>query len=260
LNAGTEASGNYSIAGGLGSAARGQASLAVGQLVLASGPKAVAFGEKTEASGHYSLAAGIKTKATGNAAMAMGFEVEALGVASVAMGSAVSAKDGSFIFGDNNTGFPITTNPNEFWARAFGGVRLRTGPNNIGCDLAAGSGAWSCSSSKLLKEDFEDVNGEEVLARLKQLPIQSWRYIGTTARHIGPFSEDFQAAFGMGDSSDKITQIDADGVALRAAQALEQRTAALQEENAALRVEITELLRRVEALERSGPSTSSRGR
>jgi hypothetical protein len=84
------------------------------------------------------------------------------------------------------------------------------------------------------------------------MPIQSWRYIGTSARHIGPFAEDFRAAFGLGDSPTRIAQIDADGVALRAVQALERRTAELQAENAALQAETTELRRRIEALEISG--------
>ncbi|MGH7629888.1 MAG: tail fiber domain-containing protein, partial [Gemmatimonadales bacterium] len=122
----------------------------------------------------------------------------------------------------------------EFLVRAFGGIGLNTGVN-IGCDLPAGTGAWACTSSKLVKEEFEEVDGEDLLARLKAMPIQRWRYLGTSARHLGPFAEDFQAAFGLGDSPTKIAQIDADGVALRAVQALERRTTALQEETAALR-------------------------
>ncbi len=140
---------------------------------------------------------------------------------------------------------------NGFWVRAFGGIALNTGVN-IGCDLPPGTGAWACTSSKLVKEEFEEVDGEDLLARLKGVPIQSWRYIGASARHIGPFAEDFRAAFGLGDSETRIGQIDADGVALGAVQALERRTAALQAENAALGAETTELRRRLEALEIAG--------
>ncbi|MGH7628702.1 MAG: tail fiber domain-containing protein [Gemmatimonadales bacterium] len=252
LNSNTEASGTNSIAGGVASIASGQTSLAVGYSALASGNEAVALGRSTFASGDHSFAAGSRTKATGNASMATGTGTVAAGTSSVALGTGVTAQGrGSFAFGDRNTQFPVTAGPNEFLVRAFGGIGLNTGVN-IGCDLPAGTGAWACTSSKLVKEEFEEVDGEDLLARLKGVPIQRWRYLGTSARHLGPFAEDFQAAFGLGDSPTKIAQIDADGVALRAVQALEQRTAELRAENAALRAETTELRRRVEALESSG--------
>ncbi len=236
LNIGTEASGAGSIAGGRGSIASGATSLAVGQTVEASGHGAAAFGSRTVASGVSSFAAGDNAKATGPASAALGVGTQALGAASVALGSVVTARgDGSFVFGDRNINSPIEAGSNTFAVRAHGGISLYVSGAYAGCTLPASTGAWECSSSKLLKEEFEEVDGEDVLARLKEVPIQSWRYIGTSARHIGPFAEDFRAAFGLGGSPDKIAQIDADGVALRAVQALEQRTAALQEETAALR-------------------------
>jgi len=262
LNTGTVASGTGSIAGGRNSTASGDAALAVGTGTIASGDyslaagfetKAIgassaALGLHTQAGGGNALAAGYSSKANGSSSMAAGNGTVAAGVASVALGTLVTAQgDGSFAFGDLNYEFPVTAGPNEFLVRAFGGIGLNTGVN-IGCDLPAGTGAWSCSSSKLVKEGFEEVDGEDVLARLKELPIQSWRYIGTSARHIGPFAEDFHAAFGLGDDPAKIAQIDADGVALSAVQALERRTAELREENAALRAETSELRRRIEAL------------
>jgi hypothetical protein len=58
--------------------------------------------------------------------------------------------------------------------------------------------------------------------------------------HLGPTAEDFHAAFGLGEGSTKIATVDADGIALRAVQALERRTAELREENDALRSEMRE--------------------
>ncbi len=100
----------------------------------------------------------------------------------------------------------------------------------------------SCSSSRLVKERFEDLDADTVLARVATLPIQRWSYRGTAARHVGPVAEDFYAAFGLGEGPRTIALVDAGGISLLAIQALAQRTAALQTENAELR-------RRLEALE-----------
>jgi hypothetical protein len=80
--------------------------------------------------------------------------------------------------------------------------------------------------------------------------IQSWRYIGTNALHVGPVAEDFRAAFGLGDGSTKISSIDEDGIALRAVQALERRTAKLQQENDDLRAQLDALRQQVQKLSR----------
>jgi hypothetical protein len=265
LNTRTQANGNNSIAGGDGSIADGLNAVALGTRTVASGNQAAALGFRTVASGENSFALGADTKATGRGSMATGLGTAASGAASmatgaatvaagsgsVALGTGVTAQgDGSFAFGDRNTQYAPPVGENGFWVRAFGGVALNTGVN-IGCDLPPNTGAWACSSSKLLKEGFEDVDGEEILARLKDVPIQRWRYIGTAARHLGPFAEDFHAAFGLGEDADKIAQIDADGVALSAVQALERRTAELRMENAELR-------RRLEALERAAHHSTGR--
>lgn len=123
-------------------------------------------------------------------------------------------------------------------ARAAGGFRFRTSPSlDTGCDLPAGTGAFACTSSRLAKEGFTDVDGETVLEKLAGIPIQRWQYIGTGSAHVGPVAEDFYAAFGLGEGSTTITTVDADGIALRAIQALERRTGRLGEENAALRAD-----------------------
>jgi hypothetical protein len=110
--------------------------------------------------------------------------------------------------------------------------------------LSPGTADWSCTSSRLAKEDFVNVDGETVLGTLAGMQIQRWRYIGTKAQHIGPVAEDFYAAFGLGEGPTTISTMDVDGVNLVAVQALERRTAELREENAELR-------RRLAALEQA---------
>jgi uncharacterized coiled-coil protein SlyX len=69
-------------------------------------------------------------------------------------------------------------------------------------------------------------------------------------------AQDFRAAFGLGDDDKVISTVDADGVALAAAQALEARTAtqqqridALEAQNAAQARELAEMRARMERLE-----------
>jgi hypothetical protein len=58
------------------------------------------------------------------------------------------------------------------------------------------------------------------------MPVREWSYKaqGEGIRHVGPTAQDFRAAFGLGDDPLGINTIDADGIALRAIQALEART------------------------------------
>ncbi len=244
----TVASGGAAVAMGTRSVASGTNAVALGNASQASGLNAVALGDGSVASGANSLATGFLTQATGNVATALGTGTVAAGAASVALGSAVTAQgDGSFVFGDRSTSFAFTAAANTFMVRAFGGIGFNTGVN-IGCDLPAGTGAWACTSSRLAKEGFDDVDGESVLAGLAGIRIQRWRYRGTDASHLGPTAEDFHAAFGLGESSTKIAGVDANGVALRAIQALERRTATLQEENRSLRTELNALREQVQGL------------
>ncbi|HUG74501.1 MAG TPA: tail fiber domain-containing protein, partial [Acidimicrobiia bacterium] len=92
-------------------------------------------------------------------------------------------------------------------------------------------GNVSLGSSRTLKADFDAVDPAEVLANLADLPVASWRYKteDETARHIGPFAEDFQRLFGVGDSN-TISVVDAQGVALAAIQGLQERVAAKESE------------------------------
>jgi hypothetical protein len=95
------------------------------------------------------------------------------------------------------------------------------------------------SSSRELKTDFSLLDGKQVLARLSEIPVMSWRYKteDETALHFGPVAEDFQAAFQLGDGR-TITNIDADGVAFAAIQGLyttvHERDAEIQELKARL--------------------------
>jgi hypothetical protein len=94
-----------------------------------------------------------------------------------------------------------------------------------------------------MKRDFAPVDKEAILDELARLPILTWSYKteDTKARHIGPTAQDFMATFGVGSSDKTILQVDGDGVALAAIQALHAEVRHLQRENAALSTEVARL-------------------
>jgi uncharacterized small protein (DUF1192 family) len=95
------------------------------------------------------------------------------------------------------------------------------------------------------KENFLPVDGEATLDKLRQFTVGSWNLKGqdpTQFRHYGPTAQEFFAAFGQDDlgtigSETTITSTDIEGIMLLAIQALERRTAALQEELARVQAE-----------------------
>jgi hypothetical protein len=105
------------------------------------------------------------------------------------------------------------------------------------------NGSACCSSDRNAKENFTPLEPREVLEKVAALPITRWNYkndVGTP--HLGPMSQDFYAAFGVGPDEKHIATVDADGVALAAIQGLNQKV--IQKET-----EITELKQRLEKLE-----------
>ncbi len=69
-----------------------------------------------------------------------------------------------------------------------------------------------------------------VLEELAQLPISSWRYKwdAPEVRHLGPMSQDFAAAFGLGEDERVIFPLDANGVTMASIQAVYRRVQALE--------------------------------
>ena len=120
--------------------------------------------------------------------------------------------------------------------------------------MNAGGSSWLVISDRNRKQDFLSVDGEDLLARLRTIPVTTWRYrdeADRTVRHIGPMAQDWQRAFGFSADATTINMSDLDGVNLAAVQALERRTASLQAENAELRAQnraLEERMQRLEAL------------
>jgi hypothetical protein len=85
-------------------------------------------------------------------------------------------------------------------------------------------------SDRAAKHRFAPVDVDAVLERVAGLELATWSYAGDAARarHLGPTSQDFHAAFGLGASDRRIDLVDANGVLMAAVQALSRRVAQLE--------------------------------
>ena len=251
LGTGNIASGVGAFAGGTDAYARGGRSLALGNVALAQGSSSVAIGSSASACGTNS--------------MALGFAVVTSSASTPGAACSGTAHIGAVVIGAGGSGiFPTVAN-DEFAVRAGGGIRLRSnGTATTGCNLAAGSGVWNCTSDRASKMQFEPMDGEEVLRKLAAMPVDRWSYTTEPGvRHAGPVAQDFHAAFGLGTDDVSIGHIDLSGIALRAIQALEARTRELDakarelaektRELDTLRGDLADLRRLVDALRVSQP-------
>lgn len=283
------ASGSNAFAFGTNALASGLLSIAWGGLSQATGSGAIAIGpNQTKASGDNAIALGSFAQATAQNAYAFGYGARATGAGAVAIGNEIfsgplASGGGSIALGDgaNTNNFSaamvvvtdgIALNAsaaNQYSARFTGGFRLFTNQaNTTGCSIAAGGGQWSCTSDSTTKTAITHVDGEQVLAKLRTMPVSSWEYrTERGARHIGPMAQDFHTAFGLGSSDKAIAVLDASGVALAAAKALDGRTQqqaqslqSLRDENSALKTEVARLQERLSALEAAVASLTSGSR
>jgi trimeric autotransporter adhesin len=275
--------GFFSWAGGSNSKAIGLYALAFGDTNQAESTSSIVFGSGNQVKGAAGFSAGAGNRvcdtygvALGNnaksggpyingkcdpdtfnirglAAVAIGYNVTADQDHSFAMGKFASNNGftGGFVWGDGSATssadtFRNTAN-NEFAARATGGFRFRTNlPGTTGCNLPAGSGVFNCTSSRATKENFNAVKGEDVLLKLRGIPVSTWNYIseGRNVRHMGPMAEDFFKAFQLGTGNTSIGVQDLAGVSLAGINALDQRTLELQSKMAeveTLRLQVNDL-------------------
>jgi Chaperone of endosialidase len=99
-------------------------------------------------------------------------------------------------------------------------------------------------SDVAIKENFGTVATDEILDRLRELPLQTWNYKADDEemRHIGPTAQDFNAAFDVGEDR-RINPIDAAGVSFAAIQSLAEAVDQHEAELRGVRAELEELRR-----------------
>lgn len=242
----------------------GKYSVAIGEDVRASGDNATAFGLRSTAAQLTSFAAGEDNVASGASSVALGFHAH------------TNARSGSFVFSDRSSvdSTRAGVNHSATW-RVSGGFRIYTSSNlstgvtiqsgavtsNWGQDFAVIStstgaylgtdGLWHDNSSVVKKRDFAAVDGNEVLNKLRYLPVQTWSYKtdDPSIRHMGPMAQTFYSVFGFGPDNKTIAPIDEGGVALAAVKALDAKSVTLKSRADALEKENAELKARLKRLE-----------
>ncbi|ABF42470.1 Hep_Hag [Candidatus Koribacter versatilis Ellin345] len=266
---GTLVSGTDAVGFGNANHVTGTIGLAIGASNYASGFGSTAIGYTEWSQGQGSVAIGYRTGACNDYVVALGHratndhaQADAVAPPCSTAGTP-SGYTGTFIWGDESTTNNVANQANnEFRIRASGGVRLRTSVNassalgtnsNTGCDLPAGSGVFSCASSRTVKENFAFLRGTDVLARLRAMPVSTWNYKaeGAEVRHMGPVAEDFRAAFGLGENETTVGVNDLAGVSLAAAKALDEENARLKKELREQKALIKALNARLTKLEQS---------
>ncbi len=261
--------GFYSWAGGNATQASAFGTFAFGDGTIVSGVDGAGFGSSNTVSGTAGFSAGASNHCTGFGCTVIGFTNTGSGQGSVAIGYRVTADadyavalghrasanghSGVMMMGDESTTDSIqAVANNEFAARYAGGYRFRTNATlTTGCNLPAGSGVFSCSSSRDLKENFRQVDGEDLLKSLRAIPVTRWNYIGEQegVQHIGPVAQDWFKYLNLGTDDKSIGMLDEGGVAIAAAQALDKRTEDLKSELKAKDDKIASLEARIARLE-----------
>jgi hypothetical protein len=141
---------------------------------------------------------------------------------------------------------------------------IADGTIDLGGDLNLPTGEVTAdglrlASSRERKTGFKQVDPEQVLVRLRDVPVSEWSFSGNDegVRHIGPVAEEFHAAFDLaGQDPTHLSVTDVQGVALAAIKGLDHKLGAREQEVARLREEIeglrdanAELERRLVAIE-----------
>ncbi len=263
--------GYATVAGGRENIASGDNSTVSGgfQNQTSGSGSSVAGGALNQASGNSShVAGGVNNRAIGDYSLAAGGGSSARGVRSTAIGNkAVAIDDGSMVFSASPSTLIADSiksgGSGQMVLRATGGIYITNASSEqapydvtklintsvAGCYLTA-AGVWTSTSDKNAKENFQSVDGFEILEKLSQLPITEWNYKVDPdgVKHIGPMAQDFYKLFEVGYDDRSITTIDPSGVAFAAIQALYKKTEELKATTSKLKNQEDELARMKEQL------------
>jgi hypothetical protein len=106
-------------------------------------------------------------------------------------------------------------------------------------------------SDRELKKNIREADLDEVLSRLRKLPISTWSYRSEpgTVRHLGPMAQDFHAVFSLGSEERSYNPVDGHGVAMAAIKGLDRLVQAQRRRIESLEHANRELGRLIRALE-----------
>jgi len=125
--------------------------------------------------------------------------------------------------------------------------KIRLGNSSV--TVIEGQVSFTFPSDKNQKENFQPVNGKEVLRKISEFELTSWNYIGHDPekfRHYGPMAQDFFDAFGHDGvgtigSETTINSGDMAGILMIAVQELSKENEMMKALNAELQKRIKDL-------------------
>jgi len=181
---------------------------------------------------------GTNNTANGDGALASnttGFWNTATGTLTLLSNTTGSQNTAMGMFANVSTGNLTNATAIGFAAQVNASNKVRIGNRSV--TRIEGQVSFTSVSDRNQKENFKPVDGEEVLEKIREIPVQSWNYIGHDPkefRHYGPVAQDFFAAFGHDDigtvgSPTTINSGDMQGILMIAVQALEKRLACLEQ-------------------------------
>ncbi len=230
---------NSTVAGGMNNTANNGGAVGGGHENLASGEQStVPGGRENEATESGTFAAGTQAKARHEGSFVLAASWPSSGDDTISTGGDeqfVIRADGGIYLTDSSEQAPY--NPSRL-------INTSTGAY-LGND-----GMWHDSSDRNLKENFEPVDGEELLEKIAGLPVTQWNYKrdDEKAAHIGPVAQDFHEILGIGSDDRTIAALDEAGVSLAAIKQLYLKSQQQGSEIEELKSEISELKKLVRAL------------
>jgi len=166
---------------------------------------------------------------------------------------AQAVNQGAFVWADSQSGTFSSTASDQVSFRCQGGVTFTSGSGaaNQTVSWTPGSGSWSFSSDRNLKDRFQSVDARAVLEKVSQLPIMEWSYKEYPERHIGAMAQDFHALFPLNANDKALNDADLHGVALAAIKGLNQKLEERDAEVAELKANNSAMEKRLADLEKS---------
>ena len=150
-------------------------SFSAGYNTIASQIGTFSGGYQATARAPYAVSFGHTANADGTGAMAFGYRATADADYSLALGQRASTNGhaGAIVIADGSTTDSIEASANhQFSVRAAGGYRLFTNATTTtGVSLNAGGSSWNVISDRNRKHGFSTVDGEELLGRLRMVPV-----------------------------------------------------------------------------------------
>ena len=198
--------------------ASGGTCLSVGDSnIVSSGGRSILLGRNLNTNSLATHVLGWKSSATSSVSLAMGTNCSASSGYSFVLGvnASSSNRTGTFVFSGSSPNVFSSALNNSFNVRAQGGVFLWSDSlQTLGVALLPGSGSWSSVSDMKKKKAIKKLDYESVLLKFKKIEVKYWTYKdqSNSIKHMGVLAQDFHKIFRVGEDSETISVVDADGV------------------------------------------------